>query len=250
MRSSRRSARLTDGPFSRVSQLILGFTLLLFGCVAQSGPTLLADASKASDVKADDAKAANALLDKAMALYAKSKDVEVDDCALEGNWNFRLLHLISQAVELDPKATLARLDNSKEFGFKQSDYYGKWRLAVTQAWTKEAVTAVMRDRQWWPTVNSFPPTSVEFQENGHIVLNSLDGDNKVGEWQAEEGAIQVKYEGKNATLKIQANKYYFQMGQAWFYFLDLKAKSITMTFPWEMPVVAGPRVGDCGDYNF
>lgn len=233
----------------------LVFMLLLFGCAAESGSGLkMADAGAQTGIKVKtaDAEKAAGFLSEAMAKYEKTKSVETDDCVLDGNWKFQVLHLLSQAVELDSVTTLARLDSaSTDFGFKNSEHYKKWRLAVTPVWSKDAVKAAMRDRQWWPTINNFPPVSVEFQANGSIVRHSMDGESKLGQWQALEGGVQVEFDGnKSVRLNILASQYYFQMGQAWYYFLDLKAKSLDVALPWEMPVIAGPRVGDCGDYNF
>ncbi|MBK8014293.1 MAG: hypothetical protein IPK13_23460 [Deltaproteobacteria bacterium] len=211
-------------------------------------------------------RAAFGWLNLARTTYQLNKMTATEDlCDLAQNWSFRVLALLSRAVEIDQGPVLEKLDRgTAEFAFKREPLYEKWRWAVALSEpggvSKPSLAKMMAGREMWPIRNTFPETWFVFEGDGQVVRASRDGRTPLGRWEATEGAIVARLGKQAVLLRPKRSKFYFDEGKSWYDFIEFQSEcesgceseseSEKAGGPWGIGLVLGPRYGDCGSQNF
>jgi tetratricopeptide (TPR) repeat protein len=182
--------------------------------------------------------------------YVLNKGKEPEDlCDQVTNWTFTVLSSLSRAVELDRQTILDKLAQpDKNFDpFKKTAEYRKWLAAEQKLPSDDLSMAgfLAEHKEWWPYLNGFPPVSYEFRKNGQVIALSPANEKIFGKWKAISGKIEIKPSlGSVILMKLVKKKLFFDQGRKWYSKLMLEAESGGLS--WTL----GPRLGDCGQYNF
>jgi hypothetical protein len=216
-----------------------------------------------------------AWLNLARVTFAKVKDhpeLELFECldsekfqdeAAGLSVGFKVLHYLSRAVELNKKEVIDKLNELDPHfeSFKKEEQFLRWLKAIDLPQDPKKVEAFLTSNEWIPYSNNMDQNPEINNWNTYYVFSAdfkvrrmqlsdlkrkqetQESGQEWAKWSVKkDGMLEIERKGKKLSTKLTQ----FKVLKKTFFF----SAKIPTNSENGIAFILGPRVGDCGEFNF